>query len=539
MYRIMVVDDEYYIRDGLCNVVDWASIGAQVVGEAASGVEALAKVPLVQPAVVITDIRMEDMDGLEFAEAVRDAYPDTRIIFLSGYDNFAYAQKAVELKAYGYILKPGDPEKVLSIVRDALTEIEGERERVNRLTYLEGRESEGLEARRARLLGRVLSSVYSDGEALEEECAKLEIQTHAMHYCVAVLQPDRFYDLELPEDSRHLYALLAQNRSCAERILHSWELHYYESRPCGLVVLLGTAQPNIHAAYCALKEELYQLQARLHAEPGGTYTVGLSDPVEQLAQVGRARQQAEEYLEYKIVLGPGRIITAENLPVPARYIYPKAAEEKILAGIKARDKAVVRAGADAFANELMQRNYGKTQIKAALAELYAVVNRHFNPAEIDLYQIFGKKWMDPHYVVESYNSIEELRNWLRTLLCEVVNILRSHGQVNSKKVVLQVQEFIRANYANAELSLSMIAEHIFLNPTYLSRLYKKETGSNYVEYLTQYRMQEAKRLLSDSTLRINDVSAMVGYSNPQYFCTLFKKCFHVSPMEYREKSASI
>lgn len=221
MYRIMVVDDEYYIRDGLCNVVDWASIGAQVVGEAASGVEALAKVPLVQPDVVITDIRMEDMDGLEFAEAVRDAYPDTRIIFLSGYDNFAYAQKAVELKAYGYILKPGDPEKVLSIVRDALTEIEGERERVNRLTYLEGRESEGLEARRARLLGRVLSSVYSDGEALEEECAKLEIQTHAMHYCVAVLQPDRFYDLELPEDSRHLYALLAQNRSCAERILHS------------------------------------------------------------------------------------------------------------------------------------------------------------------------------------------------------------------------------------------------------------------------------------------------------------------------------
>ena len=85
----------------------------------------------------------------------------------------------------------------------------------------------------------------------------------------------------------------------------------------------------------------------------------------------------------------------------------------------------------------------------------------------------------------------------------------------------------------------MIAEHIFLNPTYLSRLYKKETGSNYVEYLTQYRMQEAKRLLSDSALRINDVSAMVGYSNPQYFCTLFKKCFHVSPMEYREKSASI
>lgn len=167
------------------------------MGEAASGVEALAKVPLVQPDVVITDIRMEDMDGLEFAEAVRDAYPDTRIIFLSGYDNFAYAQKAVELKAYGYILKPGDPEKVLSIVRDALTEIEGERERVNRLTYLEGRESEGLEARRARLLGRVLSSVYSDGEALEEECAKLEIQTHAMHYCVAVLQPDRFYDLEL------------------------------------------------------------------------------------------------------------------------------------------------------------------------------------------------------------------------------------------------------------------------------------------------------------------------------------------------------
>lgn len=80
--------------------------------------------------------------------------------------------------------------------------------------------------------------------------------------------------------------------------------------------------------------------------------MGLSDPVEQLAQVGQARQQAEEYLEYKIVLGPGRIITAENLPVPARYIYPKAAEEKILSGIKARDKAVVRAGADAFANEL-------------------------------------------------------------------------------------------------------------------------------------------------------------------------------------------
>jgi two-component system response regulator YesN len=136
--------------------------------------------------------------------------------------------------------------------------------------------------------------------------------------------------------------------------------------------------------------------------------------------------------------------------------------------------------------------------------------------------------------LERYDTIGEIKNWITNIVSGAVQELQQDRKNNVKSVIKKAQEYIILNYSKADISLIAIADHVYLNPAYFSKLYKKETGESYVEFITKVRVEEAKRLLKESNARIADVGNAVGYPNAQYFCTLFKKITGVSPAEFRE-----
>lgn len=526
MFRILVVDDEYYIRDGLCNAIDWQSIDAQIVGQASSGIEALAKVPLVNPDVVITDIRMEDMDGLTLAENLKTLRSEIQLVFLSGYDDFSYAQKAIKLGAAGYILKPGEPNEVLNAVEKAFIQIEANRHK----SALKNSEMKNLSVRQGYFLENIINRRILDKDI--ETTAKELGWRESEAYSLCILVPTDFYDTELAEDAGRLYSdLLLMQDIIMTATKHILFAHVFE---CSLILVIDSQKNNN-----TIMSEIENILNTVSDHHGISVFASVGNCVENVSELYTSYSRAKIQLEYIFVLKDKHVITPETTPVSAKYVYPKACETAILEAIKNHSRTDVSIAVNVLVDEFMEKKYSKSQLKAALAELYAVVNRRIMPSDIDLYQIFEQKWLDPYYVLECFNSISEIENWLCSLFIEVINRMKNNKTINAKKVVTQVHEFIHRNYSNADLSLSMIADFVFLNSTYLSRLYKKETGCNYVEYLIEYRMKEAQRLLKDSSLRVGDVSVMVGYPNSQYFCTTFKKYCGCSPIEYREKNEEL
>ena len=153
---------------------------------------------------------------------------------------------------------------------------------------------------------------------------------------------------------------------------------------------------------------------------------------------------------------------------------------------------------------------------------------------IDIYEIYEKGLADPYIALERFDTSGEIKNWMTNIVTGAVNELLKDRSINIKSVIKKAQEYIYKHYSQSDLSLTSISEHLYLNATYLSKLYKKETGETYVDFLTRTRMEEAKRLLRQSNLKISEVGTKVGYPNAQYFCTIFKRILDISPAEYRE-----
>ena len=153
---------------------------------------------------------------------------------------------------------------------------------------------------------------------------------------------------------------------------------------------------------------------------------------------------------------------------------------------------------------------------------------------VDIYRMYERDLIDPYKVIDRFDTAEEIKNWMTNIVMGCVNEFRSHRVNNVKSVITKAQKYIEANSSSPDISLNTIAEHVYLNPAYFSKLYKKEAGETYMEFLTRLRIEKAKNLLKDTNIRTADVGTAVGYPNSQYFTTLFKKVIGITPLEYRE-----
>ena len=167
-------------------------------------------------------------------------------------------------------------------------------------------------------------------------------------------------------------------------------------------------------------------------------------------------------------------------------------------------------------------------------ELFSVIVRKFMDLGLDVHASYDQTLLDPYRALERYDSVEAVRNWLLNIVLESAPTLRGKRFTDVRSVVARVQSYIADNFANPDISLHSIADYAHFNAPYLSKLYKKETGENYLEYLTRLRMEKARQLLRTTPMRTAEVGNAVGYPNPQYFTTLFRKTTGMTPMEYRE-----
>jgi two-component system response regulator YesN len=528
MLKVIIADDEITTRESLKEYVRWGAYGIDNVRTAKDGLDALKLAEQACPDILITDVRMPKMDGIVLATKIRELYPECRIVFISGYSDKEYLKSAIHLKAVSYIEKPIDLEEVESVVCQA---VEAWREDERRRADAEQLKSSVTQSRPYVRQEIVLDLIKgnTDENALTRELDDSFLSTTQSGSFAAGSvklnwKPD--VDVRLQSDVRHRILELFCD---SELFDQSAILAGITPEDNVALIFSNPVAKNLNSSDLprTILERLNDLsKGHFSASLGIGPTVNGIDDIAQSYSLALSAQNMQFYS------GSNRIYHY-NTCDKSRFM-PKKNLFSDFQGLLRKENME---GAMELVRRLTQ-NVRRT----ADQQIDHIKNIYFNllllifEAARDRNLIDSVDEAEKTYIWQEINniqSLEECSEYITSNLSAVFSKFDNSDSVSRK--IYEISKYIKENYSNKDFSIQMIADHVHFSQTYLCSFYKKSTGRTLNECITEVRIEKAKELLQDSSIKLYEVALSIGFSDPNYFSTLFKKIVGCSPSEYREK----
>lgn len=530
--RIVIVDDESVIRRGLSNTIrKFGGDAFAVAGVAADGYEGLELILREKPEIVISDIRMPQMDGLEMIRIGQQRGVRPRVLFLSGYDEFEYVQDAMNMKASSYCLKPVDPQELMDKLVQMCREIKAEKERSLQL-------EEGKPLLAHSLL-RSLLMAPPDGseEKILRKAAACGLALTGEDVAVSVFQIDHYYHWELYniKMERTLCKYAAHNIAQELFCKRYRTVSYYPENDEFVLIINGKIPLTDSDGLRALSRAVCNM---VREKLGISVTVGLGEIQKGVAGISRSYHQAVEALSYKFMVGRGREIHLADIQqkslVPADG-KPDAEEYKrvLLFQMRMGNEAAIREEIAKYAARLSAEQTTLDDVRFALMDILLAVLSEFGAWEEKDAEYHKKLYRLPQKLY-AVDTIEDAVNVLTEAAVLVCAKVRARRGIQTQQVIRQVKDFLQENYPKETLTLQEAAQYVHISAPYLSALFKKESGKNFVDYLLEIRMKKAMELLGSTDLKLYEIARAVGYSSANYFSSSFKKFTGYSPREYKK-----
>lgn len=532
MYKVLVVDDEPNIRKGLIHIMDWKHFGCEVVGEAVDGLDGLDKIRELSPDIVIADINMPEMDGLEMIDAARTLVPNTKFIILTGYRDFSYLQEALRIGAFDYILKPSKIEKISEVLKKAVTELKYQREYAGELEKMKERFDRSLPLLREKLLGDYILRKKSIQEDAEEMANLYDM--HIGDFLLLLFTLDEGEDSYSPEQ-RYLYQFGVMN-TVDEIVGEAYKIEKVSLNENQVAMVIQSSRTMDTS-------DLYKKIENTHALLKSCFdfnvTVAISTKGHGIPELGNKMRECEKCMDYQFYLGKDSIIIYDDLEG-----FFSAKEEMPVEGIDEEIVKHIRAGAVDNVKEAIDRLGGMMkdlgpamevdQVKMFYSNLIYKVNniRVSIKAKAMVEDKISANLYSFYQMVETCGDIFELHEILVDVAVAITEKIEAFNQNSIHSTLQLALEYINDNY-RYQVTLEDLAKHAFVSPYYLSRMFKKELGKNFVDYLNEKRIEEAKLGLADMTRKTYEIAESVGISDAHYFSRLFKKYTSMTPTEYR------
>ncbi len=522
LYKVFFVEDEVITREGIRDNVDWNASGFEFCGEAADGEMALPLLRAAQPDVLITDIKMPFMDGLQLSKVVRERMPWVKIIILSGHDEFEYAQQAINIGVTDYLLKPVTVQKLQNTLQKLSVRLDQERKEQDNLKKLQEQVEENRTALRERLLFNLVVGAISPTDVIEKG-QMLGLDLIARYYLVVVLKielGDRTeqYDYdELQGIQRHIIELAGKNPDV-----------FALKRDWGdlILVVKGSTPEYFEEERDLLLEEIKQAVAKTRYQ----LTIGVGSPKKRITDIRQSFIEA--LINIQNSTGGNKSGLNHAFERTELLKVDKSAVENYL-------RSGVKDGFEEFFNAYL-RPLGETALKSDLIKNYI-----FADAVLSIAKLVNDLGGEVDKVVPELNSIdtimsdiktiEQLREQTHKILSNALAYRDSQPNGQYKNLIRQAREYIQHHYADPELSLNEAASQANLSASHFSVVFSQETGQTFKEYLTEVRINKAKELLRMTSLRSADIAYQVGYNDPHYFSTAFKKNTGLTPIEFRSQ----
>ena len=522
-YKVFFVEDEIITREGIRDNVDWQASGFEFCGEAADGEMALPLLRAAQPDVLITDIKMPFMDGLQLSKIVRERMPWVKIIILSGHDEFEYAQKAINLGVTDYLLKPVTVQKLHNVLQKLTVQLDQERKEQENLKKLQEQVEENRETLRERLLFKLVVGAVSPTEAIEKG-QLLELDLTARYYLVVILKielgdrTEQYDHDEYQQIQNNIVGLIEKNPDI-----------FVLKRDWGDLILImkGSTPEYLEEERDLLLDEIKHEVAKSRYQ----LTIGVGASKKRIADIRQSFVDA--LISIQNPNGESRsglnhvVERAELLKVD------KLAVENYL-------RSGVKDGFDEFFNAYL-RPLGETALKSTLIKNYIFVDVILAAAKL-VSELGGEvdkvipELNSIETILSNVKSVDHLREQAYKILSTVLVYRDSQPNGQYKQLIHQAKEYIERHYMDSEITLNDVAAQANLSASHFSVVFSQEAGQTFKEYLTEIRINRAKELLRMTSLRSADIAYQVGYNDPHYFSSVFKKNTGLSPIEFRSQT---
>ncbi len=526
MYKLLFVDDESIIREGISSVISWKDIGFELVSMLENGLQAIEYIRKNPVDIVLSDIKMPKVDGLQLSKVIHEEFPEITVLLLSGYDDFEYAQEALKYHVSEFLLKPITAEELTRVLTRMHEKLDDQRDEQENRKELEKRLNESLPLLRERFLYRLVSGRIDRG-AIEERKAYFQwMDLEGLYQVMVVSIPEDINDL----DRLALSQFITRQKQEGDELLYNRDDNF-------VLILQDFAdlsdRESVEAAREKLKQRSYGLGRKIFsflqkrtANQGG---IGCGEVVDSLEHLVTSYRGANSAVEYVRVIGTAKILHISEIRNRQSISHEEFSllSEQLVKVLKTGRREETGVALDTIFTYFEKHYLTLHEASLYLMRLQTTLQDFMQ--ELGLVQGAGTMPFQADYFV----SINQARGFFRKLISDIEEKISDKRFDNTRSRVARAKQIIANRYADKNFSLQDICDELFLSTSQFSVLFKDGTGMTFVEYLTDYRVEQAQALLKNSSMRAYEVAELVGFNDPRYFSIIFKKVSGMTPMEYR------
>jgi Response regulator containing CheY-like receiver domain and AraC-type DNA-binding domain len=509
MYRYIIVDDEVIIRKGLISKInDITSINISCAGEAANGVEGLKLIDDVNPDIIITDMKMRKMDGMEFLDKISERYPEKQIIVISGHKAFDYVNKAIEKRAVGYVLKPFSTEEMEIQLKKAIEQIEQQKSIIQLIRKVASYEQK----KEQDVLLEVILEPWNENMEYELHTKNFLMESYYLLLIINTTDKECFSNAEF---------------ICSEFLNH---IQY--------TVLVNPVNKNQYFIMISVDEERLIDKMLIKAEhialhlqkqmSGQKNYICISEVLKGFEKLNRYYTLNDKLLKKVHLTDKACIFHMNEYRKNEETIFNEEYITELFMEMKYHNKKVPDILAKFF-EQIDVDKHTLGDIGDICEKLIGKVNDFAIQKGIgtdDIMEVFYRRYL-------FCDSIEKMQKEISGYIVLILNSIemQDNSQENISGLIL---EYIKNNYHH-KLTLQDLSAKFYVTPAYCSGLLKQKINQSFNEYISGIRIEKAKKLLTETSLSVENISDEIGYSNPKYFYKIFKKMANCSPIEYRNK----
>ena len=537
MYKILLVDDEILVRDAIRENIDWGKLDCELIGDCENGKQAVEFVKTHEVDIVLTDILMPYMDGMELSHFLHDNYPDILIVIFSGFGEFEYAKKAIQYNVSEYMLKPVtamELTKVIENMKEKLDSRKKEQRKMESLTQVSQDYHKNANVIRSKALDCLVKCTREVQVSLDE-LERMGITFQAASYRVAVFDIDTYSEMyQMDMDKQQESALMAFvlfNVGDEIVVREKAGVVYQEGNNRVCIIFAGNRTKEFSES---IHRICHEIQKKVKEVIGLETSIGIGSWVRSPYELIYSYRLAAKAIDYRYLLGGNLLFDMEEKKTD-NSIFLINDLETLTEAIKSGDR------------RLMEETLGQieTEIKSALVEksyaciyLQQVIRAIGNTCQSlseEPEKIIAQRETLLKAVTEQ-RMFSQAASLVEKYAQEVFDELQELNSSSGQRQGMLAMDYIQKNYMDPGLSLNSICSYLKISTSYFSTIFKEMTGETFIEVLTRVRMEKAKELLENTTMKNYEIAEKVGFSDPHYFGISFKKITGKTPTEYaREK----
>ncbi|SDJ77896.1 response regulator transcription factor [Sediminibacillus albus] len=517
MYNVLLVDDEINILEGIAALVDWEKCGTTLQVKAFNGQMAFEFIKDNPPDIVITDIKMPGLNGVELIQRVHRIYPDIKFIVLSGYDEFQFAKTAMECNVKHYLLKPSNEKKIEAALQQVVADLEEQQRKQVFMENMRSHLQKVMPKAKEQFLKDYITNKKYNIQDWESYSQLFDLNTNSTEFRLIVLAVDEAHEYEQQFALKQMVTgEMGKNRDIPL------------STTIGEKIVLLAEDVPLPELTAKLKETK-QTYKNFYQK---TFTTAISDPG-GIGQLRSMYNEALNCLTQRFYLANGSIITVQDIGKEAgRFKDLQYDHEDLILAVRSGNTDVVHIYLTEFFDDIRCQKYEAGLVKSHSLEMYMSIIRQAGKGDMDHY-------FQQVIFFQQYERFDEIKQFIISVAEEITNYHYERTKQTQTNIIRRVVAYVEENLADTELSLTKIAaEVLYMNPDYLGKLFKKEKGERFSNFLISRRIESAIDIIKDSEqVKVFEVAEAVGFgNNPRYFGQVFKKYTGVTPTEFKNKS---